>query len=171
MKAWCCKICEQFHHSTEVAILARKQKLLSQSTGHLRVVEQEAKYKAEFLAADGLPELQKTPPAHLDKVAKTEYRRIIDSLGKLPLRNLDRAELEMYCTWYSIYKRADEEIKQTVNPDEYDSKLSIIDKATQRIKGLASDLGLTVNSRLQMNMPKTDNNEEHKSLREKYGIS
>lgn len=151
--------------------MARKQKLLSQSTGHLRVVEQEAKYKAEFLAADGLPELQKTPPAHLDKVAKAEYRRIIDSLGKLPLRNLDRAELEMYCTWYGIYKRADEEIKQTVKPDEYDSKLSIIDKATQHIKGLASDLGLTVNSRLQMNMPKTDNNEEHKSLREKYGIS
>ena len=86
--------------------MARKQKLLSQSTGHLRVVEQEAKYKAEFMAADGLPELQKTPPAHLDKVAKAEYRRIISSIGKLPLRNLDRSELELYCTWYSIYKDA-----------------------------------------------------------------
>ncbi len=155
--------------------MARKQKLLSQSTGHLRVVEQEAKYKAEFLAADGLPELQKTPPAHLDKVAKAEYRRIISSLGKLPLRNLDRSELELYCTWYSIYNRASKEFREIKDiagdPDSVNYYTSIFDKSTRNIKGLASDLGLTVNSRLQMNMPKTDKGEEHKSLREKFGIS
>lgn len=156
--------------------MARKQKLLSQSTGHLRVVEQEAKYKAEFLAADGLPELQKTPPAHLDKVAKAEYRRIISSLGNLPLRNLDRSELELYCTWYSIYSRASKEFREVVqdfvaDPDSVNYYTSLFDKCTRNIKGLASDLGLTVNSRLQMNMPKSENSEEHKSLREKYGIS
>lgn len=155
--------------------MARKQKLLSQSTGHLRVVEQEAKYKAEFLAADGLPELQKTPPAHLDKVAKAEYRRIISSLGKLPLRDLDRSELELYCTWYSIYNRASKEFREVKDiagdSDSVNYYTSIFDKCTRNIKGLASDLGLTVNSRLQMNMPKADKAEEHKSLREKFGIS
>lgn len=155
--------------------LARKQKLLSQSTGHLRVVEQEAKYKAEFMAADGLPELQKTPPAHLDKVAKAEYRRIIGSIGKLPLRNLDRSELELYCTWYSIYKDASvqlnkEQSKKRKNIAKINNAIKTIDKATRAIKGLASDLGLNVNSRLQMNMPQTDK-EEHQSLRDKFRIS
>lgn len=151
--------------------MARKQKLLSQSTGHLRVVEQEAKYKAEFLAADGLPELQKTPPAHLSKVAKTEYRRIVSSIGKLPLRNLDRSELELYCSWYSIYKETSERLKQVDSLEESPKLISTLDKATRNIKGLASDLGLTVNSRMQMNMPSADKQDEHKSLREKYGIS
>ncbi|MGK4106626.1 P27 family phage terminase small subunit [Limosilactobacillus vaginalis] len=151
--------------------MARKQKLLSQSTGHLRVVEQEAKYKAEFLAADGLPELQRTPPAHLNKVAKAEYRRIVSSIGKLPLRNLDRSELELYCSWYSIYKETSEQLKQVDSLEEAPKLISTLDKATRNIKGLASDLGLTVNSRMQMNMPSADKQEEHKSLREKYGIS
>ncbi len=156
--------------------MARKQKLLSQSTGHLRVVEQEAKYKAEFLAADGLPELQKTPPAHLDKVAKAEYRRIINSLGTLPLRNLDRSELELYCTWYSIYKDASlglnkENSKKRKSMAKVEAHIKTIDKATRNIKGLASDLGLTVNSRLQMNMPKNESENKPQSLREKYGIS
>ena len=151
--------------------MARKQKLLSQSTGHLRVVEQEAKYKAEFLAADGLPELQRSPPAHLNKVAKAEYRRIVSSIGKLPLRNLDRSELELYCSWYSIYKETSEQLKQVDSLEEAPKLISTLDKATRNIKGLASDLGLTVNSRMQMNMPSADKQEEHKSLREKYGIS
>lgn len=152
-------------------ILARKQKLLSQSTGHLRVVEQEAKYKAEFLAADGLPALQQTPPAHLDKVAKAEYRRIVSSIGKLPLRNLDRGELELYCSWYSVYKQASDSLKGISDLEDSQKLLSALDKATRNIKGLASDLGLNVNSRMQMSMPSEDKAEEKRSLKEKYGIS
>lgn len=116
--------------------MARKQKLLSQSTGHLRVVEQEAKYKAEFMAADGLPELQKTPPAHLDKVAKAEYRRIISSIGKLPLRNLDRSELELYCTWYSIYKDASVQLNK-----EQSKKKKILLKSITQLKRLIKQQG------------------------------
>ena len=130
--------------------MARKQKLLSQSTGHLRIVEQEAKYKAEFLAKDGFPELQKSPPAYLDKDAK--------------------AELENYCTWYSIYKQTTRTLSSVDDPDERERMVRTLDKATKNIKSLASDLGLNVNSRMQMNMPKTDNNKKE-SFREKYGIS
>lgn len=181
--------------------MGRKQKLLSQSKGNLTVLQQEAKYKAEFNAADGLPNLQKTPPKHLDSVAKNEYKRIINSLGNLPLRNLDRVELETYCSWYSIYKSesmklqkianqiptleknlevAYEELQQAqlmdstemikeakinygnangwVEDAEFkrDRAISHLDKATKNIKGLASDLGLNVNSRMQMNMPKDE---------------
>ncbi len=150
--------------------MARKQKLLSQSTGHLRIVEQEAKYKAEFLAKDGFPELQKSPPAYLDKDAKAEYRRVVAAIGDLPLRDLDHAELENYCTWYSIYKQATRALSSVDDPDERERMVRTLDKATKNIKSLASDLGLNVNSRMQMNMPKTDNTKKE-SFREKYGIS
>lgn len=150
--------------------MARKQKLLSQSTGHLRIVEQEAKYKAEFLAKDGFPELQKSPPAYLDKDAKAEYRRVVAAIGDLPLRDLDHAELETYCTWYSIYKQTTRTLSSVDDPDERERMVRTLDKATKNIKSLASDLGLNVNSRMQMNMPKTDSNKKE-SFREKYGIS
>ena len=150
--------------------LARKQKLLSQSTGHLRIVEQEAKYKAEFLAKDGFPELQKSPPAYLDKDAKAEYQRVVAAIGNLPLRDLDHAELENYCTWYSIYKQTTRTLSSVDDPDERERMVRTLDKATKNIKSLASDLGLNVNSRMQMNMPKTDNTKKE-SFREKYGIS
>lgn len=150
--------------------MARKQKLLSQSTGHLRIVEQEAKYKAEFLAKDGYPELQKSPPKYLDKNAKAEYRRIIQVIGDLPLRDLDHAELENYCTWYSIYKDTSRALPSVGDPDERERLVRTLDKATKNIKSLASDLGLNVNSRMQMNMPKPDGSKKE-SFRKKYGIS
>lgn len=148
--------------------MARKQTLLEKSKGHLTILQQEAKYKAEFLAADGFEELQKTPPKHLDSIAKNEYKRIINSLGNLPLRNLDRAELELYCTWYSIYKQCSLELRSLEDTEAIDKCVAKIDKATKNIKSLASDLGLTVNSRLQMNMPKQEK-EGPKSLKERFG--
>jgi P27 family predicted phage terminase small subunit len=193
--------------------MARKQKLLSKSTANLTVLQQEAKFKAEFLAADGLPELQRTPPNHLKGAAKQEYKRIVQSVGKLPLRNLDRAELENYCTWYGIYKdisiriqkyavmipeaekeleRAERRLK-TADQDsdketlkkimaelkrassdldnlefKRDTEIKHLDKATKSLKGLASDLGLNVNSRMQMNMPKTDE-DKPKSIKGVFG--
>lgn len=113
---------------------------------------------------------KKTPPRHLDSVAKAEYRRIVDTLGKLPLRNLDRTELELYCTWYSVYKNTLIKLKEETDPDEISSFVSTLDKATRNIKGLASDLGLNVNSRMQMNMPEKED-DKPKSLKERYGMT
>lgn len=149
-------------------MMGRKQKLLSESKGHLRVVEQEAKYKAEFLAADGLKRLQPTPPTYLDRAAKLEYKRIYKGLGKLPIRDLDHAEIENYCTWYSIYKVTSKQLAVVNKPSERDALIKTLDKATRNIKSLASDLGLNVNSRLQMNMPKEDK-KGPQSLKERFG--
>lgn len=193
--------------------MARKQKLLRESTGHLTVVQQEAKYKAEILAADGLPKLQVTPPNHLKGAAKQEYKRIIASLGKLPLRNLDRVELENYCTWYGIYKQISLDLSKITADIDYnhqkydvfekdyfkavrdsdkdmikglktslklygekiadlevqqDKLIRNLDKATKNIKSLASDLGLNVNSRMQMNMPKAEDDKEKHSIMEMF---
>lgn len=148
--------------------MGRKQKLLRESTGHLRVVEQQAKYQAEFLATDGLDELQPTPPAYLDRDAKAEYKRIFKGLGKLPIRDLDHAELENYCTWYSIYKQSTRSLQEERDPEAREGIVRTLDKATKNIKALASDLGLNVNSRLQINMPKDDKSEKQ-SLKERFG--
>jgi phage terminase small subunit len=85
------------------------------------------------MAKDGIPKLQVTPPNHLDPVAKQEYKRIIASLGTLPLRNLDRAELENYCTWYSVYKNTSVNMKLALkngDQDEYYAYISTLNKAT-----------------------------------------
>ncbi|ERL64040.1 hypothetical protein L248_1686 [Schleiferilactobacillus shenzhenensis LY-73] len=42
--------------------------------------------------------------------------------------------------------------------DERAALMMQLDKSTKNIKALASDLGLTVNSRMAMNMPKQDSN-------------
>ncbi|QFR23102.1 P27 family phage terminase small subunit [Schleiferilactobacillus harbinensis] len=150
--------------------MAGKYKILQMSKGNLTKKQQDAKLQAEFLAADGLAPLQVSPPNHLDPIAKNEYKRIIKSLGKLPLRNLDRGELELYCTWYSIYKRADLAMSAALaedNQDDYYSYVGILNKATAAIKGLAGDLGLNVNSRMAMNMPKEP--KETQSLTDMFG--
>lgn len=150
--------------------MAGKYKILQMSKGNLTKKQQDAKLQAEFLAADGLAPLQVSPPNHLDPIAKNEYKRIIKSLGKLPLRNLDRGELELYCTWYSVYKRADLAMSAALaedNQDDYYSYVGILNKATAAIKGLAGDLGLNVNSRMAMNMPKEP--KETQSLTDMFG--
>lgn len=181
--------------------MAGKYKVLQMSKGDLTKERQEAKLHAELMAKDGIPKLQVTPPNHLKGAAKQEYKRIVQSVGKLPLRNLDRAELENYCTWYGIYKdisiriqkyavmipEAEKELERverrlkTADQDsdketlkkimtelqrassdlgslefKRDTEIKHLDKATKSLKGLASDLGLNVNSRMQMNMPKTE---------------
>ncbi|WP_057820024.1 P27 family phage terminase small subunit [Schleiferilactobacillus perolens] len=150
--------------------MAGKYKVLQMSKGNLTKKQQEAKLQAEILAADGLTPLQVSPPNHLDPIARQEYKRIIASLGKLPLRNLDRAELENYCTWYSVYKNTSINMKHALSAgdeEEYYSYVGVLNKATVAIKGLASDLGLNVNSRMAMNMPKEP--KETQSLTDMFG--
>ena len=146
--------------------MAGKYKVLELSKANLTVAQQEAKLQAEILATDGLPELQKIPPSYMPPVAKQEYRRIVSSIGKLPLRNLDRVELESYCVWYATYRQIVDEMTQ--DPLNDADHIGDLNKATTAIKGLASDLGLNVNSRMAMNMPKQDKNEK-KSLKDVFG--
>ena len=151
--------------------MAGKYKILELSKGNLTKEQQQAKLHAEMMATDGLTKLQTTPPRHLDPVAANEYRRIIASLGSLPLRNLDRAELEAYCTWYSVYKRTTIDMSDALaagNSEEYYGYTGVLNKATMAIKGLASDLGLNVNSRMAMNMPKSDE-DKPKSMMDEFG--
>lgn len=145
--------------------LARKNKILEKSNGHLTVEQQEKKKNAEVLASDGLPVLPERAPAYLSSAAQTEWNRVSKDLAKLPIRNLDRATLELYCTWYGLYK----DVLKKMNKGPAAKRIEwvgFLDKITKNIKGCASDLGLTVDSRMRMYLPKDT---EKKSLKDVFG--
>lgn len=145
--------------------MGRKYKVLEQSTGNLTKLQQEAKVKSEFLAIDGFKKLQHTPPRYLKGAAKNEYQRVIDELDNLPVRMLDHAEFEMYCVWYSIYKNSVEELNNLPDDQSPDKLISRIHKATLNIKSLASDLGMTINARMQMSQPQDNDKDESKTMK------
>lgn len=124
------------------------------------IAEREA---LENKASDGFAEMQITAPNHLSPQAKAEYKRIIKDVQKLPLRNLDRAMLENYCTWYSIYKDTSKQLNKDgtfLEDGTPHPATNLLEKATKNIKQCASELGLTVDSRMKMFVPKQEEKKE-----------
>ncbi|HEN7405381.1 TPA: phage terminase small subunit P27 family [Streptococcus agalactiae] len=154
--------------------MGRKLKVVETTKKHLTKEEKIARETAQNKASDGLDKLQITPPRHLNEVARAEYRRIINDLQILPIRNLDRGLLELYCSWYAIYKETTKKLDEigyfTNDPDKglIPSPLILtLEKATANIRSSASQLGLTVDSRMKMFIPKEEKKEE--TLFEKFG--
>lgn len=154
--------------------MGRNLKVLSNNKKHLTKKEKEARKQIEEKSVDGLTALQKTLPNHLSKEAKLEYKRIQKDLQQLPIIDLDRALLESYCTWYAIYKEVSKSIDEngSVLFDEEKGWISnplilTLEKATTNIRMTASQLGLTVDSRMKMFTPKQE--EKKESLFDKFG--
>ncbi|MFI3078993.1 phage terminase small subunit P27 family [Streptococcus sp. 2021WUSS124] len=154
--------------------MGRKMKVVSANKKHLTKAEKDKRKEVEELASDGLPMLSNSPPAHFNDIAKAEYRRVIKGLRMLPIRNLDRAVLESYCTWYAVYKEVSQKIDELglVIYDEDKGWISnplilTLEKATTNIRMTASQLGLTVDSRMKMFTPKKE--EKKESLFDKFG--
>lgn len=153
--------------------MARKLTLLDSNKKHLTKDEIADRKQAEKLASDGFSEMQTTAPNHLNSVAKQEYKRVVKDIQKLPLRNLDRALLENYCLWYSVFKETSKKLSEegmTVIEDEMSVEhplIKTLEKATKNIKSTASELGLTVDSRLRLYLPKKEKKEE--TMFDKFG--
>lgn len=154
--------------------MGRKLTLLDNNKMHMTKDQIEDRKAAEKLAADGLVEMQISAPNHLNSIAKQEYKRVIGDLQKLPLRNLDRAILENYCLWYSVFKETSRKlteqgnILQDPNGEYYENPLlRTLEKATKNIRSTASELGLTVDSRLRLYLPKKD--EKKETMFDKFG--
>lgn len=144
-------------------------------------------------ASDGLKALQKSAPNHLNPIARYEYERVWEDLQNLPVKNLDRATLEMYCTWYAIYREAEKDVKENgifmevsyfEESEDADGKIkkelaTFIDKtkknpavtvmndASSNIMRCASNLGLTVDSRLRIYTPPKE--EKKQTLADLFG--
>lgn len=154
--------------------MGRNLKLVDTTKKHLTKEEIETRKTAEQKASDGLAKLQKTAPRHFNPVARAEYERIINDLQALPVRNLDRAILETYCSWYAIYKETIKKLDEVgyfIDDQEkgvIPSPLILtLEKATANIRSSASQLGLTVDSRMKMFIPKEE--EKPKSIFDKFG--
>src|SRR5690625_3879792 len=84
-------------------------------------------------------------PSHLDYYGKKEWKRIIPLLQQLPIAELDRELIETYCMLHEVRKRflkGDSDIK-------YTEFLSTI----KELRMIANQLGMTMNSRLQLAVP------------------
>ncbi len=76
-------------------------KLLRGNPGHRSLPEHEP------MPATGIPEC----PDHLDKDAQQEWMRLVPELEKLGLITLlDRASLAAYCSAYSMWRQAEQEM-------------------------------------------------------------
>ena len=106
------------------------------------------------------PEIPK-PPAHLDSVAKKEWKRIAPELFKLGLLSVvDRASLEGYCENYAIYIHMKRAIRDQGGYAKYIAgknsqtipELATMKSAWVMIKAFASEFGMTPSSRGRMNV-------------------
>lgn len=147
----------------------RKMKVLEATKKNLTKEEINNRKIAEQKASDGFKQIQITAPNHLNPQAKAEYKRVVEDVQKLPLRNLDRAMLENYCTWYSIYKDCSLQLKEGSFDEEGNPKpaTKLLNEATKNVKLCAAELGLTVDSRMKIYLPPKE--EKEKSIFEVFG--
>lgn len=145
----------------------RRYKLLEQSKANLTKQQQEAKFNAEVLASDGYKTLQPTPPKRFTGVAKAEWKRIVPDLRNLPIRAVDRAMVEQYCVWYQQFVEVTRELENTDDLDRRITLINALDKVSKNVRSAASEIGLTLDSRMRLNVPKQE--DKKKTLKEVFG--
>ena len=174
-------------------IAGRKIKPLKNNKSHLTNDQKEIRENAEKSASDPFKKLQNSPPKYLGRIARYEYQRVSQELDEMPIRNLDRAMLELYCTWYELYREAESEVQKngiyaigqiqetSIGEDgnevvtiieipiktKKNPAISIMAEASSQIKSCAGNLGLTVDSRMRIFLPKEG--DKPKSIFDKFG--
>lgn len=151
--------------------MAKKYVISDNNKKHFTKNELADRKEAEKQVGEGLDPLQVTAPNHMNSIAKAEYKRIVKDLQKLPLRNLDRSTLEIYCLWYSVFKETSLELKKQgmYVEGKPNPLINMLDKASKNIKTSVSDLGLSVDSRMRLYVPKNDEPNKPKGMFDKYG--
>ena len=110
-----------------------------------KLAEQETLNNYDQLNADNIP-------SDLGYYGKKEWKRIIPLLKQLPIAELDRELIETYCMLHEVRKRflkGDSDIK-------YSEFLSTV----KELRMIANQLGMTMNSRLQLAVPDDDKEED-----------
>jgi P27 family predicted phage terminase small subunit len=130
--------------------------------------EELAERRAAEKALEDFKPITLTPPSHLDSVAKKEFRRIIPLLKQLPIADLDLAMVTNYCQMYSACVEFDKEMNKNgriiISYDddgvEYERKINPAFnarlKASAELRSTCSQLGMTIDSRLKIVVPKTE---------------
>lgn len=149
--------------------LHSKEDLQKQKKGKSHV----AKELARQDTLNEYDQLQVKPiPSHLDYYAKQEWKRIVPLLQQLPIAELDRQLIESYCQMHAYKRRLQKDIEKfgqsinyynsdgnltsrRANPD-YNAFLSTV----KEIRMIANQLGMTINSRLELAVPEDDKEED-----------
>lgn len=102
-------------------------------------------------------------PAWLDTAGKKEYKRILPLLEELPIADLDKSLILLYCSHYATFIKANQDIKKngiTVkHVGAYGSYMKknpaveIANAASKEIKSIASSLGMSIDSRMRIVTP------------------
>lgn len=104
----------------------------------------------------GISDLQISPPRHLDKFGKEIWKVVAPELVKLgKVKQMDRVSLELFCTEYSNYRKAEETLNEygdylfneNDQPFKRSPALTTISSSVRNLKSLSADLGLSFDSR------------------------
>ena len=148
--------CEYYEERRDVN-MGRKAVLSAVTDKHLTKEELEEKQEQEAVLYTFEPLNFTKVPIKLDKIARKEWKRlseIVDSRN-LPLSELDRAIVTNYCVYVAISERAREQLN--VEPLTIDGRknqvVDVLNGANKELKSLASQLGLTIDSRMRIKNP------------------
>lgn len=109
---------------------------------------------------ESLQSITLSPPSWMDDTAKREYRRIIPLLKELPIAALDYGMVISYCVSFSELVQASKELKkadyviETNAGTKLNQWLTVRRNAMDKINSIAPKLGMTVDSRLKIFVPK-----------------
>lgn len=112
------------------------------------------------------PELKSDPPDWLTGSALSEWNRIVPYLkANTPVSELDRALLADYCRCYGVVQTCNNQIAKyglVITNKETGIKkknpyYEIMSQAIKDMKMIATELGMTINSRAKLEMNKAKN--------------
>ena len=144
--------------------MGRKAVLSGATSKHYTKDELEEKQKQEEVLYTFEPLDFSNIPKKLDKLAKAEWKRLglIVDTRNLPISELDRSIVINYCVYVSVSERAREQL--LTEPLTIDRRknpiIDVLNGANKELKSLASQLGLTIDSRMRIKNPTTEANTE-----------
>lgn len=130
-----------------------------------KLAEQETLKEHEQLQADRIP-------SHLCYYGKKEWKRIIPLLKQLPIAELDRELIETYCMLHGSRRRLEKDIQKNGETTEFydeNGNLESIKKnpsydlllsTVKELRMIANQLGMTMNSRLELAVPEQEKEED-----------
>lgn len=147
--------------------MGRPRKLLNAQQGNLTQEQQFQKKKEEEKLYNYEPLDFSYFPMGLLRGAYPEWERIGNFAGSLPLSELDSQTLVSYCNYVYLYSKLAEEVSiegEVTSEGKLNPKVTAMMGYSKQIKSATNDLGLTINSRLKLVVPKEIENESNDPL-------
>lgn len=136
--------------------MARKHVLTAANKSNFTKANLEARLEKEAVL-NGFESLSGVAPEWLDDNSQKEYERIVPLLERLPIASLDQTLVTLYCQFYSMFLEASQDLKERGLIDAATNKanpaFNAMVKASSEIRLIASQLGMTIDSRMKLVVP------------------